>query len=131
MSTFPDLPIAPPAEYLAYVRLFNSGDYFEAHEVLEDLWVVEPGPLRTYYKGLIMMAVAILHWQRGNPNGARKLHRDARAYLAPYAPACEGLDVGDFLARLDRLFAPLQEWSPGHPVPPIDGTHIPHLELRG
>ncbi|MDK2972592.1 MAG: uncharacterized protein PWP23_2347 [Candidatus Sumerlaeota bacterium] len=122
-----DEPIGFPSEYLRYFDLFNAGEYFEAHEVLEDLWVVEVGPVRNYYKGLIMVAVAILHWQRGNGSAARRLYRDGHAYLRVFPAEYEGFALGEFLAALERLFAPLM--TPAPPSAP-DARLIPRIVLR-
>lgn len=119
-----------PWEYREFVRLFNEADYFEAHEVLEDLWSIEVEPLRTYYKGLIQMAVAICHWERGNPSGARKLYRSAQAYLAPYPDTYEGLPLGELRHSFDGLFAPLvAAMANDAPAPCLQRTHLPVLEL--
>jgi predicted metal-dependent hydrolase len=53
------------------IILFNSGRYFEAHEVWEDLWRETRGPLRLFYQGLVHAAVGLHHLGRGNLNGAR------------------------------------------------------------
>ena len=122
-----DSPIPHPAEYRAWFRLFNERAFYEAHEVLEDLWVMELGELRDYYKGLIMAAVAILHWQRGNRSGALGLYRKARVYLAPYPPRFEGFALGEFRDRLATLFAPL-EADPLAAAPPSEEA-LPRVEL--
>ncbi|CAN5342455.1 hypothetical protein BH09SUM1_BH09SUM1_23030 [soil metagenome] len=105
-----------PREYHEFVRLFNERDFFEAHEVLEDLWVIEVDPLKTYYKGLIQAAVAICHWERGNTSGARKLYRSAMGYLQPAPARYEGLDVEGLKVALQELFAPLLA-NPHAPAP--------------
>lgn len=129
MYTTQSDPIPPPAEYFRYFVLFNNRDFFEAHEVLEDLWVVEVEPLRTYYKGLIQAAVAICHWQRGNHSGARKLHRSAMAYLAPYPEQFEGFALGDFRRTMEELFGPW-EANP-EAAPPYPESRIPILFVAG
>lgn len=117
-----------PREYAEFFRLFNEGDYFEAHEVLEDLWVVEVAPLKNYYKGLIQAAVAICHWQRGNHSGARKLYLSGRRYLDPYPADFEGFALARFRADLDALFAPLAK---GDGAPLLPPGRIPVLTLAG
>lgn len=119
-----DSPIDYPTEYYEYFRLFNEGDFFEAHEVLEDLWVVETGEIRDYYKGLIMAAVAILHWRRGNASGARKLYRDASRYLRRFPGVYEGFELERFRGWLDEAFLPLIE-DPHAPAP----KEVPRLEI--
>ncbi len=54
------------ARYLGGVRFFNEGDFFEAHEVWEDLWLNTAGPERRFYQGLIQAAVALYHFGNGN-----------------------------------------------------------------
>ena len=55
------------------IIFFNSGRYFEAHEVWEDLWRAEKRvPSRDCYQGLIQAAVGMHHLSRGNnKDGAR------------------------------------------------------------
>ena len=48
---------------------FNAELFFEAHEVLEDLWRETKGPERDFYHGLIQVAAAYVHVQRGNAYG--------------------------------------------------------------
>lgn len=122
-----DQPIEFPGEYREYFRLFNERRFFDAHEVLEDLWVIEVEPLRTYYKGLIMMAVAILHWQRGNESGARKLYLLANDNLKGYPAVYEGFALGDFLKTMNRLFVPLVGGSENAKAPVNE--ELPELGL--
>lgn len=67
-----------------FIRLFNEQAFFEAHEVLEELWRIEKGRDKDFYHGLIQIAAALLHVQRGNIYGARTLLARAAAYLSPY-----------------------------------------------
>ena len=124
-----DAPIEHPEGYTRFVELFNARKFFEAHEVLEDLWVVEVGPVREYYKALIMAAVALEHWRRRNPSGARKLWRDARARRAPPPAPHEGLDLRAFRAQMDEILAPIM--ANGAAAPPAPPDHrLPILALQ-
>jgi len=61
------------------VELFNAGDFFAAHEELEDVWREMRGEQRRRLQGLIQVAVAFHHHSRGNLAGARSLlERGAR-----------------------------------------------------
>jgi uncharacterized protein len=55
--------------------LFNSGLFFDAHEVLEDLWREAPSdrPIRRHLQGLVQLAVAFHHQSTGNRIGARSV----------------------------------------------------------
>ena len=52
--------------YLAGVLKFNECDYYECHEVWEELWTEYRGPARKFYQGLIQAAVALYHFGNGN-----------------------------------------------------------------
>ncbi len=80
------------------VELFNRGDFFECHEVLEEIWVAERGPRRLFLQALIHLAVGLYHHHRGNPAGAERQLRKGLRKLAGYLPEYEGLDT----ARLHR-----------------------------
>jgi predicted metal-dependent hydrolase len=72
---------------------FNDGYYFEAHETLEDLWLVTPLPERTLFQGIIQLAAAYVHLARGEVSGAIKLLDAAVAKLRPFEPEALGIDV--------------------------------------
>jgi len=104
-----DTGIGPAAEYdpryLAGVELFNRREYFEAHEVWEDLWHETASPDRRYVQGLIQAAVAVYHAGNGNARGARRLVRSGRRYMAGFETPHLGLDAAAFWATLERALA--------------------------
>jgi uncharacterized protein len=67
--------------YLEGIRYFNECEFFEAHEVWEDLWADYQGPSRRFYQGLIQVAVCLHHFGNGNGRGAIKLYHGCREYL--------------------------------------------------
>ena len=67
--------------YLEGIEHFNVCDFFEAHEVWEELWADYRGPDRKFYQGLIQVAVCLHHFGNGNTRGARKLYVSSLAYL--------------------------------------------------
>ncbi len=73
----PSLHSSLDRRYLRFAEYFNCGEFFEAHEVLEDLWSECSGQERKYYQGLIQAAVSLHHYCRGNYVGARSLERSA------------------------------------------------------
>ena len=93
--------------YLAGIVLFNRGEFFEAHEVWESLWMESYGPERPFYQGLIQAAVGLCHFCNGNQRGAVKLFHSSRAYMAKYGSPYLGLDSAAFWARMERCFAPV------------------------
>lgn len=96
-------------------RLFNRQDYYEAHEVAEELWHRAAEPEKTFLKGLIHAAVSLCHLQRGNAHGARVKHRSAVRYLSAYSPAFAGLDVEGLCRQMDVYLGPLHAPDPHLP----------------
>lgn len=96
-------------EYLAGIDHFNAHEFFEAHEVWEDIWARTSGTNQLFYKGLIHAAVALHHYGNGNLHGARKVWGSCRQYLAPYGPRRLGLDVARFLECMQTCFGPLEQ----------------------
>lgn len=104
-----------PQQYLEGLRLFNEEEFFESHEVLEELWSETQDERRKFYQGLIQAAVALLHFGNGNLGGAKKVYLSACKYLEPYAPRYEGLDLAKFLQDMQFCFQDLldnQEKTP-------------------
>lgn len=75
------------------IELFNRGEFFVCHEVLEEIWTAERGPRRVFLQSLIHFAVAFYHDGRGNPVGAARQLRKGLRKLAAFRPACEGIDT--------------------------------------
>ena len=115
--------------YLQGIAYFNACEYFEAHEVWEDLWKSYSGNLRLFYKGLIQAAVALHHFGNGNIRGARKVYRSSRDYLEQYRPTCLGLDVEKFLAEFDACFAEVAASQEEFPQIDINPELIPEITL--
>ena len=82
------------------IRLFNSQRYFEAHEALEALWLTEQGEEKLFLHGLIQVAAAFHHYQRGNDAGFRSLLEKGEKKLTVYSQENYGIDVEDFLIQL-------------------------------
>ena len=89
--------------------LFNRGHFFEAHEVLEDIWRALPRDLpsrrlRLHLQGLIQLAVAFHHHSTGNLVGARSVLARALRNLRGAEQSFTDLDF-------ERLRGELVEWE--------------------
>ena len=92
------------------INLFNSGHYFEAHEVWEDLWRESSGPLRLYYQGLIHAAAGLHHLRKGNHGGARSQLVKSVTKLEQYPEIYCGINKGRLVSDLQKL---LRNLTPG------------------
>ena len=92
--------------FLKGLHLFNEGEYFECHEVIEDLWLQTPttDPMRDLYKGVIQAAAAVYQHQRGVLTGALGLRRSAVGYLEEYRPRALGLNVSKMIEDVNAYF---------------------------
>jgi predicted metal-dependent hydrolase len=116
-------------DYLQGIEHFNAHQFFEAHEVWEDVWARTTGINHLFYKGLIHAAVALHHFGNGNLHGAAKVWGSCLKYLSPYQPRHLGLDVEQFLKSLQHCFAPI-EATPGRlPAAKLDENQIPTISL--
>lgn len=79
--------------------LFNRGEFWESHEVLEAPWRVVQSD---FLQGLIQLASAFVHVQRRNVHGIHAQLAKAVERLRPYAPTYLGVDVGAVLAAADE-----------------------------
>ncbi len=93
--------------YLAGILFFNERDFFEAHEVWEELWADSTGPERRFYQGLIQAAVGLFHFGNRNLRGAIKLYHSSRAYMEPSGSPFLGLDVSLFWQQMAQCFEKL------------------------
>jgi hypothetical protein len=82
------------------LELIRSGEYFEAHEELEDEWREAPTGERDFLQGLVHVAVAWYHAERGNRPGCERQLEKAARRLGPYRPVHRGVDVDVVLAQV-------------------------------
>ena len=115
--------------YLQGIAYFNACEFFEAHEVWEDLWKSYSGELRLFYKGLIQAAVALHHFGNGNIRGARKVYGSSRGYLQQYRPRCVGLDLEKFISEFDACFAEVAATEEQYPKIDLNPELIPEIWL--
>ena len=79
---------------LTGLELFVDGDYFGAHEYLEEAWMEDLSPGRDLYRAILQVAVAYYHVRRGNYRGAVKMMLRARHWLDPLPEICRGVAAG-------------------------------------
>lgn len=115
--------------YVAGVNFFNECEYFEAHEIWEDLWTEYQGPSRRFYQGLIQVAVCLHHFGNGNTRGAKKLFFSCNKYLAEYPDMFEGIDVAKLRTELESCCAELLASEEEYPKLDIDPELIPEIHL--
>ena len=108
------------ARFLGFFECFNAGEYYEAHDILEDLWLESRNhPDANFYKALIQLAGGFVHltmhenpeWPAAGPRlrPAHVLLSKARAYLGDYPDFYYGLDLTKTKKLIDQWRGHLEE----------------------
>ena len=101
------------------LELFNSGAWYEAHDAFEELWHEQVDPNRRLLQGILQIAVAHVHLERGNTRGATILLGEGIGRLKPSLPSALGLDLQALhTASSDRLNALQNDGNPDDDPPP-------------
>jgi predicted metal-dependent hydrolase len=92
---------------VGYLRCFNSQKFYEAHDVLEALWLKDrTGPDGDFFKGMIQFAGAFVHLQKSRNRPAKVLFLRCTTYLSKYPSKFYALDVAGIikLAKYNASF---------------------------
>ena len=103
------------------IFLFNSGDWYACHDCFEALWHETAGPMRPVLQGILQIAVAELHLERGNCRGATILMGEGLGRLKACPPNALEIDLVALInLSMQRLLALQQQRS-------IEGLDLPRL----
>ena len=117
------------AHYLGYFDCFNRGLFYEAHDVLEDLWLADKhGPNGNFYKGLIQLAGAFVHLQKDRLRPAAALFKLALANLEKYPDKHERLNTNAVGELIQKWLASLE--SVHYASNPFSNDNPPKLALE-
>jgi predicted metal-dependent hydrolase len=88
------MPLDWSSEALAEgLHCYKSGEYFEAHEHWEGVWLKCEEPEKTFLQALIQITAAFHHLQRKNTKGTASLLRAALRRLEPFPSYYGGIEV--------------------------------------
>lgn len=111
---------------------FNAREFFEAHEVWEEIWLVEAEPEKTFLQGIIQIAAAFHHYCHENPAGAESLLAAGIVKLSRFPDAHRGIAIGDLRSAAKHWARRLGEGKdPGRgALPAISVSRAPHRHNR-
>ncbi len=117
------------AHYLGYFDCFNRQLFYEAHDVLEDLWLpARHGANGNFYKGLIQLTGAFVHLQKNRLRPSAALFKLAHTNLEKYPRLHEHLDLSAIFKLIEKW---LNELEAGRfEVNPLTNGYPPHLVLE-
>ncbi|MBE9216618.1 DUF309 domain-containing protein [Plectonema cf. radiosum LEGE 06105] len=98
-----------PQEFWQGVELFNTGQFYACHDTLEALWMEAAEPDKTFYQGILQIAVALYHLGNTNVRGAIILLGEGSNRLARYPSVYSEIDVDELLEESITLLKTLQQ----------------------
>ncbi len=87
------------------LALARAGEYFAAHEALEDAWRAAEPAEKDFFQGLVHVVVAWYQAGRGNEVGCERQLEKAARRLGPFAPSHRGVDVAALLRQVEAAQA--------------------------
>lgn len=93
------------------VSQFNNGEYYACHDTLEALWMDSIEPEKTFYQGILQIAVALYHLGNQNWRGAVTLLGEGINRLRYYQPDYAEIDVDRLIADSWQLLNAVQQFS--------------------
>ena len=121
----------PPPLFYTGLEQFNRGEYFEQHESLEELWILETRPIRYLYQGILRIGVGFYKLRLPNYRGTINHLKGGVAYLRPFGDECLGVDLARLISDALRVHDEVVALGPGH-LSDFDLTSLPkvHYEPR-
>jgi len=120
---------AVPQEFWQGVEQFNQGQFYACHDTLEALWMEATEPQKTFYQGILQIAVALYHLGNSNWRGAVILLGEGINRLQRYPPTYAGIDVDELLTSSAAMLTALQQAGPdkiGDWISGNDGIALPN-----
>jgi uncharacterized protein len=95
--------------FLEGVAQFNAQEFYPCHDTLESLWMDACEPDKTFYQGILQIAVGCYHLYNYNWQGAVILLGEGIKRLREYQPIYEGVDVSQLISQSFNLLQGLQQ----------------------
>lgn len=102
--------VAP--EFWQGVEQFNQREYYACHDTLEAIWMEASEPEKTFYQGILQIAVALYHLGNQNLRGATILLGEGVNRLRRYLPDFAEVDVAALVEQSRNLLITLQQTQP-------------------
>ena len=102
----------PPDLFYRGLEQFNRGEYFEQHESLEEIWVLEPRPIRYLYQGILKIGVGFYKLRLGNYRGTVNHITGGIAYLQQFGDSCLGVEVARLIGDAQQVLKRVRELGP-------------------
>jgi len=99
----PSPPIPDQEAIRLGLDLFNEERYWESHEALESAWRETEGDEKEILQGLILLAAALVHWQKNEKQVTLSVMKRAFEKLVPHPEEHFGIDMAALTDTLSRM----------------------------
>ena len=106
------------------LQAYEEKDFFEAHELWEELWSEYYLDDKTFIQGLIQLAVSFVHLGNGNLKGAKSLLKKSTDKFSSYSGLHRGINIDKLKQQIVII---INEYEQLLTVEGFDWTHIPEL----
>jgi predicted metal-dependent hydrolase len=120
---------SPPGQILLAIRQFNTREWYDCHETIEELWLGETGEMRNFLQGVLQVAVALHHWRNGNHGGAVSLLASGANYLKRVSDVCLWVDVAALIVDADRARRALEDLGKER-MEALEASCIPLIRMK-
>lgn len=110
------------------IQMYNQGEYYECHEVLEDAWRAESDDIRYLYQGILQIGVAFHHLGNRNWRGAVGLLTGGIEKVSRYPSRCMGVDTAKLVREAQICLDRLHELGRDN-VDDFDWSLVPTIEI--
>jgi predicted metal-dependent hydrolase len=100
-----------PEEFWQSIEQFNAGQFYACHDILEALWIDSIEPDKSFYQGILQIAVGLYHLGNNNQRGAMILLGEGCNRLRRYLPSYGNINVEELFTQSMDLLKTLQEES--------------------
>ncbi|MFM7364844.1 MAG: DUF309 domain-containing protein [Cuspidothrix sp.] len=109
-----------PEEFWQGIEQFNAGQFYACHDILEALWIDSIEPDKTFYQGILQIAVGLYHLGNHNQRGAMILLGEGSNRLRRYLPTYGDINVEALFTQSLELLKTLQQ----HSLEPIPNNQL-------
>lgn len=113
------------------IEYFNSGYFFEAHDIFEEIWMDDREESKVFYQGLVQLATGYYHFIMRNLNGTQSQLNKGITKLSKYKPIYQDIHVSELIERVESFLNVIN----GKSVEELDYsemiTKIPKLKREG
>jgi uncharacterized protein len=95
-------------EFGKAIEQFNQKEFYACHDTLEAIWMDAMHPEKTFYQGILQIAVGLYHLSHANWHGAVILLGEGISRLRDFQPHYETINVEKLIQESAILLKALQ-----------------------